>query len=162
MANWTRREDELIIADYFDMLNTELKGGVNNKAAHRKALLKMLPGRSEGAIEFKHCNISAVLIKYGMPYIKGYQPRFNYQTLLEEEVLDVFNQQKGIVKVFNEFVSEKVDVSPKKVNFSKWNVAGPKKSEKENIKKLCQKKLSRNRAEESINRKPWRTNSVQL
>jgi hypothetical protein len=34
---------------------------------------------SNGSIEFKHQNISAVLEKLGMPWIPGYKPRRNYQ-----------------------------------------------------------------------------------
>jgi hypothetical protein len=49
-------------------------------------LLDKLSSRTSGSVEFKHCNISAVLIDLGFPYIKGYQPRFNYQSLLREVV----------------------------------------------------------------------------
>ncbi|AQZ53807.1 hypothetical protein Mame_04515 (plasmid) [Martelella mediterranea DSM 17316] len=40
----------------------------------------------KGAIEFKNCNISAALIGFGLPYIGGYQPRFNFQMALAEAV----------------------------------------------------------------------------
>jgi hypothetical protein len=47
-----------------------------------------LNGRSEGAIEFKHCNISAVMIEFGFPHIPGYKQRRNFQRqALFEEVL---------------------------------------------------------------------------
>jgi hypothetical protein len=39
-------------------------------------------------VEFKHANISAVLTLYSYPYIDGYKPRFNFQTLLEQVVLE--------------------------------------------------------------------------
>ncbi|MBK9014392.1 MAG: hypothetical protein IPM82_10040 [Saprospiraceae bacterium] len=39
-------------------------------------------------MEFKHQNISAILIELGQPYLKGYAPRYNYQTLLKEVVID--------------------------------------------------------------------------
>jgi hypothetical protein len=42
----------------------------------------LLRGRTEGSIEFKHQNISAVLIDLGFPYISGYQPLGNVQNLL--------------------------------------------------------------------------------
>lgn len=130
MADWTQVEDELIIADYFQMLDKELRGLPYNKSEHRRNLVKRLKKRNEGAIEFKHCNISAVLIKYGMPYIKGYQPRSNYQNLLEDEVLAVLQQRKSIVKVFNEFVKEKVEVEPATVRFDKWSTEAPERTEK--------------------------------
>ncbi len=61
------------------MLTMELTGQAYNKSEHRRALHQLLPGRSEGAIEFKHGNISAVMIELGYPYIRGYQPRKNFQ-----------------------------------------------------------------------------------
>lgn len=76
------------MADYFAMLAAELSGVPSNKAAHRRSLLQMLSGRSEQSIEFKHANISAVLIDVGFPYITGYKPRANYQGLLYEVVAD--------------------------------------------------------------------------
>lgn len=45
----------------------------------------MLNGRSPGAIEFKHANISAILIEIGFPYLDGYKPRGNYQELLRKK-----------------------------------------------------------------------------
>lgn len=58
------------------------KAGVGqkyNKSAHRKALLKQLNGRSDGAVELKHQNISAVLRDLDCFWIPGYKPRGNYQ-----------------------------------------------------------------------------------
>jgi hypothetical protein len=45
-----------------------------------------LDGRSDGSIEFKHQNISAVLIELGYPYIEGYKRRLNFQGLLADAV----------------------------------------------------------------------------
>jgi hypothetical protein len=84
--DWTRFEVEAIVADYLRMLGLELAGQSFNKTAHRRALLEKLADRSAGSVEFKHCNISAVMIDLGFPYIKGYQPRFNYQSLLRDVV----------------------------------------------------------------------------
>ena len=85
--DWTRREVELIVADYLDMLTRELTGQRYNKTAHRQRLLEHLPGRSNGSVEFKHANISAVLIELGFPYLKGYKPRVNFQRRLLTEVV---------------------------------------------------------------------------
>ena len=51
-----------------------------------------LKNRSEGAIERKHQNISAVLIELGCPYISGYKPLGNYQGLLAEVIADQIAQ----------------------------------------------------------------------
>jgi len=83
---WSREEVEAIVADYFHMLTQELAGQQFNKTAHRSALQKKLNNRSDGSIERKHQNISAVLIELGCPYISGYKPLSNYQSLLYEVV----------------------------------------------------------------------------
>ena len=75
-------EVEATVADYFEMLDKELRGLEYNKAEHRRHLTKLLRNRSHGAIERKHQNISAVLIELGFPYIAGYKPLKNYQQLL--------------------------------------------------------------------------------
>ena len=82
--DWTREEVEAIVADYLLMLTLELSGQKYSKAEHRRNLQTKLQQRSEGSIEFKHCNISAVMIDLGFPSIRGYQPRGNYQRLLAE------------------------------------------------------------------------------
>ena len=77
--DWTSEEVAATVAAYLRMLTMELTGQAYNKSEHRRALHQLLPGRSEGAIEFKHGNISAVMIELGYPYIHGYQPRKNFQ-----------------------------------------------------------------------------------
>lgn len=82
--SWSREEVEAIVDDYLAMLASELAGTPYNKAAHRRSLALRLQGRSPQSIEFKHANISAALVDAGMPYISGYKPRSNYQSLLAE------------------------------------------------------------------------------
>ncbi len=50
--------------------------------AERNWALQDLTHRSRGSIEFKHQNISAVLLKLGMDWIPGYKPMANYQNAL--------------------------------------------------------------------------------
>lgn len=93
--DWTREEVEATAGDYFAMLHDELAGLPVNKASHNESLRRVLRDRSKGSVEFKHANISAVLTLHGYPYIDGYKPRFNFQTLLEQvvlEYLDVHNE----------------------------------------------------------------------
>lgn len=110
---WSNIEVELIVADYFNMLSAELKGEAYSKAEHRRAIIPLLANRSEGSIEFKHQNISAVLINLGQPYVKGYLPRFNYQKILEDKVIDYLIQRPEIEKYFKDF-AEKLISKPKK------------------------------------------------
>ena len=83
---WTDEENDLIVADYFAMLANEAMGQPYTKAKHRRALLPLLRGRSEGSVEFKHKNISAVLKGLGEDWITGYKPAFNYQMSLVDAV----------------------------------------------------------------------------
>lgn len=84
--DWTANEVVLIVADYFEMLENELRGLSYSKTDHRGRLAPRLTGRSKGSIEFKHANISAVLVSMGLPYIDGYKPRGNFQALLATSV----------------------------------------------------------------------------
>lgn len=68
------------------MLLHEMRHEDFNKAERNRALQKLLPSRSRGSIEFKHANISAVMIELGYPYVDGYKPRSNFQGLLREVV----------------------------------------------------------------------------
>lgn len=84
-ADWTDIENEAVVASYFSMLSDELSGRGYNKAAHNRALQEQI-GRSRGSIEFKLCNVSAAFVGFGLPIIKGYKPRFNFQSSLEDAV----------------------------------------------------------------------------
>lgn len=92
--DWSRIEVEAIVADYLQMLTLELSGQSFSKTEHRRRLVVLLDNRTDGSIEFKHGNISAVMLKMGIPYIRGYKPRANFQTLLENVVAEqVLNKQ---------------------------------------------------------------------
>jgi hypothetical protein len=95
--DWSPVEVEGIVADYFEMLRKELHCEPYSKAEHRRSLLPALAGRKEAAIEFKHCNISGVLVGMGLPYIEGYKPRGNYQTLLANRVAEFLDARPGML-----------------------------------------------------------------
>src|SRR5882724_697426 len=86
--DWSIDEVEATVAAYFEMLDQELRGSSFNKSDARRQLRAILNKRSEGAIERKHQNISAILIELGFPYVRGYKPLSNYQRLLYEVVRD--------------------------------------------------------------------------
>ena len=123
--SWSNIEVELIVADYFNMLSTELRGEAYSKAAHRRALLPLLAHRSEGSIEFKHQNISAVLVNIGQPYIKGYLPRFNYQRVLEEKVIEALARNITIETDFRNFADKKIIKHQREFNFDRFIVTPP-------------------------------------
>lgn len=84
-SDWTAEEVAAVVADYFAMLADETAGRPYNKREHSRGL-QAVTGRSAGSIEFKHQNISAVLAELGLPWLRGYKPRYNYQDALIAEV----------------------------------------------------------------------------
>ena len=122
--DWSRLEVETIVADYLKMLCLELGGQTFSKAAHRRALQQKLNGRSNGSIEFKHCNISAVLLDLGFPNVRGYQPRFNYQSLLREVVEAQVTRRTSLDSLALAAV-EQPAVSPELIDFSRVIAAAP-------------------------------------
>ncbi len=89
---WSEREVGLIVANHMFMLAADMRGEPVNKSEQRRILKIQLDNRSDGSIEFKHQNLSAALVSMGLPYIKGYKPRCNYQHLLLDEVTDYLAQ----------------------------------------------------------------------
>lgn len=82
-SDWSDPENDAVVASYFAMLSDELSGRSYNKAAQNRALQEQT-GRSRGSIEFKLCNVSAAFVGLGLPIIRGYRPRFNFQMSLAE------------------------------------------------------------------------------
>jgi hypothetical protein len=87
---WDEREVDLTIDTYFSMLRLELDGEAYNKATFRRGLREQID-RSDGSIEYKLQNISAVLADLGGVFIDGYKPASNVQGLLRERVTDRFS-----------------------------------------------------------------------
>jgi hypothetical protein len=114
VADWTRLEVEATVADYLAMLEAELRGEPFSKAEHRRNLRKLLNKRSDGAIERKHMNISAILIELGFPYVDGYKPLGNYQQLLFDVAEDRVQQSGSLVRAVATDVSR--EASPPTVD----------------------------------------------
>jgi hypothetical protein len=123
-GEWTLVEVEAIVSDYLDMLEMELKGQRFSKIEYNRKLQSQI-GRSKGSIEFKHANISAILIEEGFPYIDGYKPRSNYQELLRDAVLRRLEFHKEIESLTIEIVNKQPDPSTKKIDFASILVAPP-------------------------------------
>lgn len=126
MADWSELEVDLIVDDYFQMLQEEIKGGKPNKTTHRNRLLSLLNNRTPGSVERKHQNISAVLIKNGYPYINGYKPLNQYQRLLEIKVLQYVSNRQSVELTFDSFASQIVTPQMSVVNYDKWLTEPPK------------------------------------
>lgn len=95
-ADWDQSEVKVTVADYFYMLQRELKQQSYNKREHNESLRKLLRNRSKGSVELKHQNISAILQEIGLPFIEGYKPRGNYQLLLKAEVVDYIERHPDL------------------------------------------------------------------
>jgi hypothetical protein len=110
VEDWTRAEVEIIVAEYFEMLQKEQAGIPYSKTETRQRIIPLLKNRSNGSVEFKNRNISAVLARMGQPYIRGYLPAYNYQrVLLEDVVFTHLRQRPEIEDVFKRFA----EVAPK-------------------------------------------------
>ncbi|GGC74744.1 DUF3883 domain-containing protein [Marinobacter halophilus] len=125
--HWSDTEIALTVADYMKMFTLELAGQRYNKSAHRRALLKLLNGRSDAAVELKHQNISAVLRDLNCFWIPGYKPRSNYQEALATYVEDWINSHSDFDRVSQAAVKQPAFV-PTGVEFSTLLVETPKPS----------------------------------
>lgn len=123
--DWSREEVAATVSAYFSMLGRELRGEPFNKREHNRALQTMLHRRSAGAIEFKHANISAVLIELGFPYIDGYKPRSNYQDLLRSEVISCLEGDLELAVTAESVVDAPVAEPQTLVNFAEVFVPAP-------------------------------------
>lgn len=115
---WDWLECEAVVADYFAMMELELRGERYNKTQYRRNLQPKLRSRSESSIEFKHQNISAILIELGYPYISGYKPAFNYQQQLKDVVqMRLAESRQSLEKQVDTFVEQE----PPPINDVVWS-----------------------------------------
>ena len=77
-SDWTDEENDLLVGDYFAMLGEELADRPYVKAQHNAAIVAAT-GRTRGSVERKYMNVSAVLVRLGLPRIRGYVPAVNAQ-----------------------------------------------------------------------------------
>jgi hypothetical protein len=85
--SWRRWEIDALVAAYFNMLSSEVRGERPVKADVNRGLQTLLPARSRGSIEYKLQNVSAVLDEERLPSIDGYKPARNFQRELREAVV---------------------------------------------------------------------------
>lgn len=95
--NWEDDDLDAIVADYFAMLEADLAGRPYVKSHHSKALMERI-GRTHRSVEFKHQNISAVLDELGMPWIRGYIPKRNYQNAIFDAIDRYLSRHPGFLE----------------------------------------------------------------
>lgn len=123
--DWSRHEVEALVADYLQMLTLELTGQAYNKSERRRALMPLLDGRTESAIEFKRRNVSAVMGRLGLPQLRGYLPAENVQ---EELLADVVANQLKLVPLLEQAAEAAVECPAAEVasaDFSKVRADAP-------------------------------------
>jgi hypothetical protein len=108
---WSGAEVACTVESYLAMLKKELAGEPYNKAEENRKLREHLSGRSQAAVEFKHQNISAVLIELGWIPIGGYKPASNYQGILRDVVGEALTHDSGIEKA-TERALARIDLRP--------------------------------------------------
>lgn len=128
-GGWDWLECEFLVNDYVAMLEKHLVGASYSKAAHRRALQPHLNNRSEGSIEYKHQNVSAVLLELGLPYIPGYKPAFNYQQQLKQVVLSYLAGHQKVIDDVN-LVADKVADEPEYYDLGWDSVFDPEPPER--------------------------------
>lgn len=127
--DWSREEVEATVASYLDMLDQELRGVSFNKSVARRQLRALLNRRSEGAIERKHQNVSAILIELGFPYVRGYKPLSNYQRLLYEVVRGRLFASPGVVEAARSRAERPILKPPRVADFLDRLVERPEPAE---------------------------------
>ena len=95
---WTDEENDEVVADYFEMLIRDLSGEDYDKADHNRVLQEKI-GRGRGSIEYKHRNISAVLMSLGEAWIPGYKPAGNFQLSLADAIEQWFRDNPDFWKI---------------------------------------------------------------
>lgn len=78
------------------MLKNDIANVPYVKAQHNR-VVQAATGRSKGSIEFKFQNISAVLRRFGLPWVTGYVPMENFQRALLLTLEQVFSNPKNNV-----------------------------------------------------------------
>ncbi|MED5801247.1 DUF3883 domain-containing protein [Gordonia sp. Z-3] len=94
--DWSSSEVELCVADYLQMLTLQMNGQRFSKRQRAVDLAEKIDDRSRASVEFKHCNISAVMTELGYPLVMGYKPLANYQRLLIEIIEQQLNTNESV------------------------------------------------------------------
>lgn len=83
--DWTAEQNDLIVAEYFAMLDLIHRGETFSKA-QRKAKLDETLNRGIGSIDFKLGNVTAVAKKLALPPLPGFAAAPNFQSSIIEAV----------------------------------------------------------------------------
>ncbi|WP_370162320.1 DUF3883 domain-containing protein [Limimaricola soesokkakensis] len=85
-TDWADWQNDLVVADYFDMFGRVNAGEKVNRLERNRELQSLMPDRNKGSIERKRMNISAVLVDLDMDWMQGFAPNDRYQKSLVDAV----------------------------------------------------------------------------
>ena len=80
------RRNEVLVQNYFIMLDAELQGELYSKADHRNRIMKELGETDSDIVDRAHRHISAVLAETGLPFADAFSPEAGFSTELEKAV----------------------------------------------------------------------------
>jgi hypothetical protein len=115
---WTESEISAVVDSYFQMLTSERAGVAYSKAQNRRQLMTTVH-RSEGLIERKLQNISAVLDMLGTQWINGYKPLTHDQDALVAAV------ERNVGRALDFLCPASIDIQPLTLNDDAVFVAPP-------------------------------------
>jgi hypothetical protein len=91
-SDWGDLQNDLVVADYFEMRDIVVTGGTVNKLARNRELQR-LTRRNKSSIEWKRRNISGVLDAMGIKWLTGFRPSDHYQEDLANAVKRALDQR---------------------------------------------------------------------
>jgi len=85
---WTEREISISVEAYLLMLRIQQSGAKPDKGVIRAIYLPQLRGtRTPGSWDRRMCNISAVFVEFGLPYVKGFKPLKNVGKNVHSQII---------------------------------------------------------------------------
>ncbi len=110
-ASWSDTENDATVRSYFTMLKRELSGADYVKKHENEALRKLID-RPAGAVEYKHQNISAVLMRLGWLWIEGYKPARNSQKSLVDAITRHLAEDRELELLVQRAAVTTADIEP--------------------------------------------------
>lgn len=80
------QRNEILVQNYFIMLDAEMQGELYSKADHRNRILKELGESDADAVDLAHRHISAVLAETGLPFADSFPPEGGFDDAMEKAV----------------------------------------------------------------------------
>ncbi|MDX1444396.1 MAG: DUF3883 domain-containing protein, partial [Gammaproteobacteria bacterium] len=90
--------NEILVTNYFIMLDAELQGEMYSKADHRNRIKKELGEKEDQVVDDAHHHISAVLAETGLPFVDNFPPRSGASKSLELAVQEFIESHPELVE----------------------------------------------------------------